>query len=627
MKKIYSLLAILLIAGVCFSQSQRLVMFEEFTQASCPPCATTNPALNALLNANSDKVVSVKYQTSWPGYDPMNVQNPTQVQSRVTYYNVTGVPHGKLDGGLGFSGQPAGLTQTNINTRYASPSPFTIDVSHYLSPNNDSIYCHATITCTQAVSGTLKAHMAVIERMVYFTNPPGTNGEKTFEGVMKRMLPSDQGTALAATYNPGDIINVDNAWALSNVYDINQLAVVVWVQDNANKNVHQAGYSRPHITDDAGITDITSTAQCSANMNVSPVVNLHNFAISALTQVNINYLIDGGPVQTYVWSGTLAPFSDLSVTLPGVAVASTGIHTVTSYTSMPNGVTDMDTHNDQTTQHQVAILPPPVVAPLMEDFVLATFPPAGWLRLNVSMNAYQWVHSTAGYNGANGSAAINFYLSPAGSIQNLYAQTFDYSSAIAGSTLEFDLAHAMYNSLTFDRLQVNISTDCGVTWTNVYDKSDPQLMTHSGYVSTAWTAPNTSTDWRHEVINMDAFIGQPEVMAEFKALSASGNYLYIDNVNIRTAPLGINSVSLSENINVYPVPSSGIVTLDVNFESAQNLKVAVYNLVGEVVSQFEIGKTIGGSFPINLSKVAEGAYTVKISTDSETVVKSLNIVK
>jgi hypothetical protein len=34
-------------------QSQRFVMFEEFTNASCGPCASQNPAFDALLSANA----------------------------------------------------------------------------------------------------------------------------------------------------------------------------------------------------------------------------------------------------------------------------------------------------------------------------------------------------------------------------------------------------------------------------------------------------------------------------------------------------------------------------------------------------------------------------------------------
>lgn len=46
---------------------QRLVLVEHFTQASCGPCASQNPALKAVLDANQGKVVALKYQTSWPG--------------------------------------------------------------------------------------------------------------------------------------------------------------------------------------------------------------------------------------------------------------------------------------------------------------------------------------------------------------------------------------------------------------------------------------------------------------------------------------------------------------------------------------------------------------------------------
>ncbi|MEO5572221.1 MAG: T9SS type A sorting domain-containing protein [Bacteroidia bacterium] len=629
MKKIYLMFASCLFITGAFSQSQRLVLMEEFTQASCPPCASTNPALNALLDANATKVVSVKYQTSWPGYDPMNIQNPSQVQTRVTYYGVTGVPDGELDGGQGFSGQPGTMTQANIDSRYAVPSPFTIDVTHNLSANNDSIYCHATLTCSQAVSGTLKAHMAVIERNVYFISPPGTNGEKEFEGVMKKMLPSDQGTVLATSYNVGDVVNLDLSWALVSVYDINQLAIVVWIQDNTTQHVLQAGYSRPHITDDAGISKVNSPAICSANLNVNPVVNLHNYAINPLTQATINYKIDNGTVQSYTWNGTLATDGDALITLPSIAASSAGTHTITAYTSMPNGVADMDVHNDQSATPMI-ILAAPVVAPVTQDFVSTLFPPSGWSRLNLDLDSYLWARGTPGFGGSNGSAKMDFWSSPAGTIDNLYAPDFDYSTAVAGATLEFDLAHAAYDATTNDRLQVNISTDCGATWTTVYDKSDysnPALTTHVGYVTGQWTAPNTTTDWRHEVISMDAFIGQADVIAEFSALSGYGNLLYVDNVNIRTAPLGINSISLDQHVNVYPVPSNGLVNLDVKFETVQNLKYEVYDLLGEMVTQSEIGKTAGGLYPIDLSKAAAGSYTVKISTDTESIVKAVNIVK
>src|SRR3954466_13330791 len=111
MKKITLSLALALSAGFVFGQSQRLVLAEEFTQASCPPCASQNPAFNALLTSNASKITLIKYQTSWPGVDPMNAQNPGEVAARVTLYGVSGVPDSPMDGveqtGSSYTGAPA----------------------------------------------------------------------------------------------------------------------------------------------------------------------------------------------------------------------------------------------------------------------------------------------------------------------------------------------------------------------------------------------------------------------------------------------------------------------------------------------------------------------------------------
>ena len=94
----------LLIVCIAYAQvpkSQRMVLVEEFTQASCYSCALYNPALNTLLAANTSKVISLKYQTSWPGVDPMNAANPSDVAGRVSFYGwISGVPIVVKDGDL-----------------------------------------------------------------------------------------------------------------------------------------------------------------------------------------------------------------------------------------------------------------------------------------------------------------------------------------------------------------------------------------------------------------------------------------------------------------------------------------------------------------------------------------------
>jgi hypothetical protein len=57
----------LVIAGITsVAQTPRLSLFEEFTGENCPPCAATNPGLNANIAANSTKVVAIKWQVPIP---------------------------------------------------------------------------------------------------------------------------------------------------------------------------------------------------------------------------------------------------------------------------------------------------------------------------------------------------------------------------------------------------------------------------------------------------------------------------------------------------------------------------------------------------------------------------------
>ena len=97
MKKIL-LSALLALPVLALGQSQRLVLLEHFTQASCGPCATLNPGINRILENRESDVVAIKYQVNWPGVDPMNADNPTEVLDRRTFYQVNSVPNSALDG-------------------------------------------------------------------------------------------------------------------------------------------------------------------------------------------------------------------------------------------------------------------------------------------------------------------------------------------------------------------------------------------------------------------------------------------------------------------------------------------------------------------------------------------------
>jgi hypothetical protein len=134
MKKTLLVFGLLSSAAMSFSQ-QRLILAESYSQASCAPCASYNPGFSTLLDNNTSKIVAIKYQVSWPGYDPMYNQNTSEIDARTSYYSITSVPKRVMDGTVGALGAPTvAADQTAINNRFAVDSPVSMTISHTIAP-------------------------------------------------------------------------------------------------------------------------------------------------------------------------------------------------------------------------------------------------------------------------------------------------------------------------------------------------------------------------------------------------------------------------------------------------------------------------------------------------------------
>ena len=70
------------------------------------------------------------------------------------------------------------------------------------------------------------------------------------------MLPGEDGTSLPTTVDSGYTTTIMAYWKLANIYDLNQLAVVAFIQNDGNKTIYQAAYSEPlpPLTDIASVT-------------------------------------------------------------------------------------------------------------------------------------------------------------------------------------------------------------------------------------------------------------------------------------------------------------------------------------------------------------------------------------
>lgn len=620
-KKITLLAAV---AGLSFSsafaQVQRMVLVEEFTQASCGPCAAQNPAFNAVLAPNlSTKVAAIKYQTNWPGVDPMNTQTQTWVGPRVSYYAVNGVPDAIMDGNV-YQGAPSGVTQSGIDNRYAVGSPFQLDLTHTMSSDFDSIFISVNITAAQAFTsnGALKLHVALIEKEIIFATPPGSNGEVDFYGVMRQMLPNANGTTLTGTWATNDNASYTFAVAKpSYIYDVNQLQVVAFIQSDGNKEVQQAAITNPiALPNDAqptALAGLPSTGLACSAVTFTPAVTVKNTGANTLTSLDINISVASVAQPVYNWTGSIAPGATSVVTLPAVTYnGASGNVAVSVSTANPNATVDVNTTNDSRSGSFLYYGGTAQTSPYQQGFTATAFPPGIVGIINNDNDAYTWARSTAGgFAQGVGSARLNFYNAAAGTSDDMVLGNFDMTTASVAS-MTFSVAYRQYSSEN-DRLQVMVSTDCGATWATVFDKQGSTLATVAA--ATASFTPNNASQWRSETVSLANYATATNLIIKFVGTSDYGNNLYVDDINIGT--VGVEETALAGvGLNIFPNPFDASTTVQVNLEQTENITVEVYSLDGKLVQAENKGEMTAGQHNILLdgTNLADGMYFVTIRT-------------
>ncbi len=262
------ILFLLILTFAVNAQFRRIALVEEATNASCGPCAANNPNLQEFVEHNFGGAVTVRYHAWWPGTDPMYDHNPSENRARIQYYGINGVPAYTMDGVLMGVPGDAGTIQSQMEADIAQGSPIWININRIESA--DSVKFDVQIIVGDNVSGQLKLRNAIIERRITYASPPGSNGEKIFNDVFRKMLPTTTGENLG-NLTAGDTLNFSYGYPINSVWNAEDLAVVSWVQDDDTKSVIQANIDFPtfYLKSDSPTAEIVSEGeQITKNFNV-----------------------------------------------------------------------------------------------------------------------------------------------------------------------------------------------------------------------------------------------------------------------------------------------------------------------------------------------------------------------
>lgn len=367
-------------------------------------------------------------------------------------------------------------------------------------------------------------------------------------------------------------------------------------------------------SDDAGIVNIITPSNNICSTTFTPQVTIKNWGTSSLTSAIINYHIDSNPVQTYTYSGSLASLATANVTLPSMATTS-GSHTFMAFTTLPNGMADMNTTND-TTMMMFNVITSGQSLPFSEGFEGTTFVPMGWM-INNADAADTWVRTTSAAKTGVASAVMdNFTNQFTGSIDELEMPALDLTT-VSGPQLTFQVAYKLYtNPATSpnysDTLEVLISTDCGNTYSSIYKKFGTNLPTTTPvYANSAFTP--TSSQWRMESVSLISFASSQNAIIKFRNISDYENFLYLDDINI-SGTTGIKSNTVAKLIDAYPNPNNGVFNIAIKNNSVRAANIYVTNALGEMVFNTE-NKIIDGVYKLDLSSFGPGIYFLKVENE------------
>ena len=608
MTKRLSILAfVLLCAGAMTAQHQRRVLIEEFTNASCPPCAAQNPAFNVTVDNNIQFLTPIKYQTNWPGYDPMNVQTQADVAPRVTYYGVSGVPNGRQNGILEVFPLTS-YTAAMIQAAYNTLTPVTIALSHSLNATFDSVRVNVSVTSDSALTGMLRLRVAVVEDEIVFASAPGSNGEADFYQIMRKMLPNATGTT-TGNFTAGETKTYSFIWKLAHFYDLNSMSVAAFLQDDATKEVHQSARTEPITPGIPSVgVEIPAKNVFACAPGFSPTFTLTNTGAANLTSVGLRFRQGTGVWSNLNWTGDLAPGASQDVQLTDIVINTSGTVNVEVAVISSNLGIQTNLANGSSIIKVTAAMDAAQALPFVNAFQSAAFPPPGWSSINIAGNG--WKLATNAGASSTRSARANLYDMPAGQVAVLHSPKIDLSTATNASTLKFDHAYTYYNATWFDSLRIEISANCGESWETIFHDGKVGLATAPPFSdpNVGWR-PDAS-EWRNNEVDISIYNGQPEVLFRFSAESGFGNNLFLDNVNVSTT-VGIKELTLS-GFDLVPNPTRDYTEVRFGLENAQNIELRVYNVAGALVQTQLLGDLATGEHRVvmNANQLVSGSYRV-----------------
>ena len=332
--------------------------------------------------------------------------------------------------------------------------------------------------------------------------------------------------------------------------------------------------------------------------------------------------ISAGNPTSWNWSFPGGTPSTSNLQNPVVEYNTSGVHDVTLTASNLYG-SDVENVSNLVTVKAIQSLP------AFENFDGA-FPPNNWSVYNENNDLFEWTKvGNTGHNSPTCARIDLFHAgNPDGAIEEMRTPNYDMTD-VTSLTLKFKLAYKMRNASSMDSLRVYVSTDCGVTYTEVYVKGGSSLASVTSYDWYPRWKPTVKDHWKRVSINLNQFVGADRVMVAFQSKGYGGHPIYIDKVRLKAnfasqakqiAGELLDEEELQE-FSIYPNPNNGQFTVQLEIEDTP-LTLKVYDALGKEVYSRDL-KDEEDLLNMDLQGITPGIYSVVLEGSSQVITRKL----
>lgn len=350
---------------------------------------------------------------------------------------------------------------------------------------------------------------------------------------------------------------------------------------------------------DVALVKMLSPSPVSCVGDPSPTVLVKNIGNVPITSFSAAIVLNGQSLPLQSFNQSLA-INEQKIFNINPLDLSNGSNSISISVQQPNGTADNVLSNNNVNQTVVLNTQRDII-PLRERFDSDT--KNNWTILSQPSQA-SWQLTSTNYK--NSLVYNCFTNGQRGDESWLVSPVLDFRNALQAS-LFFNISYAKAQTGS-ESLRLLASTDCGLTFTSVlYNQSGSGLT--SQISNTNWM-PTSPSDWRKQYINLNDYAGQEQVRFAFVVTNGNGNNLYLDNIDFYTSS-SANPIVPDELYSIYGGLGSGV-KVTFNLDARADVRLAIYNSVGQIVSTFNYSDVLNQTYPIELGERSQGVYIVQV---------------